>query len=179
MNSPWQSHLLGADARGRARSIGVSSGQKSAPENVIDWLKCLAYQLRQLRDIHRNPPGLHREKRRKSSAGCFVKRSAKLFGKGARLRLVGTMEQYLIRFFTGGLMVSAFAAVGDVVRPKSFAGLFGAAPSIAIATLLIGFGRPRARFIFGGRVRPAYHLQRPAGAEKGDYGGNAWVRRPY
>jgi hypothetical protein len=47
------------------------------------------------------------------------------------------MEQYLIRFFAGGLMVSAFAAVGDVVRPKSFAGLFGAAPSIAIATLLI------------------------------------------
>jgi hypothetical protein len=36
------------------------------------------------------------------------------------------MEQYLIRFFAGGLMVSAFAAVGDVVRPKSFAGLFGA-----------------------------------------------------
>jgi hypothetical protein len=47
------------------------------------------------------------------------------------------MEQYLIRFFAGGLMVSAFAALGDVVRPKSFAGLFGAAPSIAIATLLI------------------------------------------
>jgi hypothetical protein len=47
------------------------------------------------------------------------------------------MEQYIIRFFAGGLMVSAFAAVGDVVRPKSFAGLFGAAPSIAIATLLI------------------------------------------
>jgi integrase len=47
------------------------------------------------------------------------------------------MEQYLIRFVVGGLMVSAFAAVGDVVRPKSFAGLFGAAPSIAIATLLI------------------------------------------
>src|ERR1700745_2101281 len=88
MNSPWESHLLGADARGRARSIGVSSGQKSAPENVIDWLKCLAYQRRQLRDIHRNPPGLHREKRRKSSAGCFVKRSAKLFGKGARRRQI-------------------------------------------------------------------------------------------
>ncbi len=39
------------------------------------------------------------------------------------------MEEYLIRFFAGGLMVSAFAAVGDVLRPKSFAGLFGAAPS--------------------------------------------------
>ena len=46
------------------------------------------------------------------------------------------MEQYLIRFFAGGLMVSAFAAVGDVVRPKIFAGLFGAAPSIAIALLI-------------------------------------------
>jgi hypothetical protein len=31
--------------------------------------------------------------------------------------------------------VSAFALVGDAVRPKSFAGLFGAAPSIALATL--------------------------------------------
>jgi hypothetical protein len=47
------------------------------------------------------------------------------------------MEEYLIRFFAGGLMVSAFAAIGDAVRPKSFAGLFGAAPSIAIATLVI------------------------------------------
>ena len=31
--------------------------------------------------------------------------------------------------------MSAFALVGDAVRPKSFAGLFGAAPSIALATL--------------------------------------------
>ena len=37
----------------------------------------------------------------------------------------------------GGLAVSAFAALGDVFRPKSFAGLFGAAPSIAIATLAV------------------------------------------
>ncbi len=47
------------------------------------------------------------------------------------------MEEYLIRFVVGGFAVSAFAALGDVFRPKSFAGLFGAAPSIAIATLLI------------------------------------------
>jgi hypothetical protein len=86
---PLAVSLVGGGCQGpRARSIGVSSGQKSAPENVIDWLKCLAYQLRQLRDIHRNPPGLHREKRRKSSAGCFVERSAKLFGKGARRRQI-------------------------------------------------------------------------------------------
>jgi len=35
----------------------------------------------------------------------------------------------------GGAVVSVFAAVGDVLRPKSFAGLFGAAPSVALATL--------------------------------------------
>lgn len=44
---------------------------------------------------------------------------------------------YLLRFIIGGLAVSAFSAVGDIFRPRSFAGLFGAAPSIAIATLSI------------------------------------------
>ena len=48
-------------------------------------------------------------------------------------------EEYLIRFVVGGLFVSAFAALGDILRPRSFAGLFAAAPSIAIATLLITF----------------------------------------
>jgi hypothetical protein len=47
------------------------------------------------------------------------------------------IEQYLLRFFIGGIAVSAFAALGEIFRPRSFAGLFGAAPSIAIATLLI------------------------------------------
>jgi hypothetical protein len=45
--------------------------------------------------------------------------------------------EYIIRFFVGGLAVSTFAILGDVFRPKSFAGLFGAAPSIALATLAI------------------------------------------
>ena len=45
------------------------------------------------------------------------------------------MLQYLFRFVVGGLIVSAFAAVGGIVKPKSFAGLFGAAPSVALATL--------------------------------------------
>lgn len=48
-------------------------------------------------------------------------------------------EEYLIRFVVGGFFVSAFAALGDILRPRSFAGLFGAAPSIAIATLLMAF----------------------------------------
>jgi hypothetical protein len=40
-----------------------------------------------------------------------------------------------VRFLLGGCVVSAFAAICEVFRPKSFAGLFGAAPSIALATL--------------------------------------------
>jgi hypothetical protein len=37
------------------------------------------------------------------------------------------------------IAVSAFAVLGDLFRPKSFAGLFGAAPSVALATLTIAF----------------------------------------
>jgi hypothetical protein len=44
---------------------------------------------------------------------------------------------YVLRFLAGGLIVSAFAVLGDVLRPKSFAGLFGAAPSVALATLTL------------------------------------------
>src|SRR5580698_6778744 len=47
------------------------------------------------------------------------------------------MIQSLIRFVAGGAMVSAFAVIGDILKPKSFAGLFGAAPSVALATLAL------------------------------------------
>ncbi|MGH9691780.1 MAG: DUF3147 family protein [Candidatus Acidiferrales bacterium] len=43
--------------------------------------------------------------------------------------------ELLFRFVVGGLVVSFFAVIGDVLKPKSFAGLFGAAPSVALATL--------------------------------------------
>ena len=45
------------------------------------------------------------------------------------------MTDLILRFLIGGAVVSMFAILGDVLRPKSFAGLFGAAPSIALATL--------------------------------------------
>jgi hypothetical protein len=45
------------------------------------------------------------------------------------------MTDLLLRFLIGGTVVSLFAILGDVLRPRSFAGLFGAAPSIALATL--------------------------------------------
>ncbi|QPF82702.1 DUF3147 family protein [Bradyrhizobium genosp. L] len=56
------------------------------------------------------------------------------------------MTEYVIRFLLGGVVVSAFAILGDVMRPKSFAGLFGAAPSVALATLAIAVYRHGADY---------------------------------
>jgi Protein of unknown function (DUF3147) len=47
------------------------------------------------------------------------------------------LTELVIRFVVGGMAVSAFAILGDSLKPKSFAGLFGAAPSIALATLVL------------------------------------------
>jgi len=35
----------------------------------------------------------------------------------------------------GGIVVSVFALIGSCLKPRSFAGLFGAAPSAALATI--------------------------------------------
>jgi hypothetical protein len=45
--------------------------------------------------------------------------------------------EWLVRFMVGGTIISLFATIGDVVRPKGFAGLFAAAPSVALATLAL------------------------------------------
>jgi hypothetical protein len=42
---------------------------------------------------------------------------------------------FIVRFLIGGAIVSMFAALGDVLKLKSFAGLFGVAPSVALASL--------------------------------------------
>lgn len=43
--------------------------------------------------------------------------------------------ELLLRFIIGGLVVSFFSLIGDIFKPKSFAGLFAAAPTIALASL--------------------------------------------
>jgi hypothetical protein len=45
--------------------------------------------------------------------------------------------ELIFRFIIGGLIVTLFAFMGDVLRPRSFAGLFAAAPSVALATLTL------------------------------------------
>ncbi len=44
-----------------------------------------------------------------------------------------------LRFVLGGAVVSAFAAIAELFEPKSFSGLFGAAPSVAITTLTLTY----------------------------------------
>ncbi len=45
------------------------------------------------------------------------------------------MTELVFRFLIGGSVVSFFAVLAEIFKPKSFAGLFGAAPSIALATI--------------------------------------------
>jgi hypothetical protein len=47
---------------------------------------------------------------------------------------------------TGNAVVSLFALTGDVLRPKSFAGIFGAAPSIALATIGLTIAKSGAQY---------------------------------
>jgi uncharacterized membrane-anchored protein len=47
------------------------------------------------------------------------------------------MKEIFVRFVIGGAVVSLFALLGGLFKPKSFAGLFGAAPSVALATLTL------------------------------------------
>lgn len=47
--------------------------------------------------------------------------------------------ELLFRFMAGGLVVSAFAVLGCLLQPKTLGGLFGAAPSVGLATLALTF----------------------------------------
>jgi len=47
------------------------------------------------------------------------------------------MKELALRFVVGGLAVCVFAVLGDLFKPKSFAGLFAAAPSVALASLIL------------------------------------------
>lgn len=55
--------------------------------------------------------------------------------------------EHVIRFLAGGLIVSLFAMIGDGLRPKSFAGLFGAAPSVALVTLSLAFWKHGGAYV--------------------------------
>jgi hypothetical protein len=68
-----------------------------------------------------------------------------------------TMRDLILRFFIGGTVVSLFAILGDLFRPKSLAGLFGAAAADATGTSLGCL----ALFAFALIVWRAPHLEPP------------------
>lgn len=49
----------------------------------------------------------------------------------------GLLSELILRFVFGGFFVSSFALLGDALRPRSFAGLTGAAPSVALSSLIL------------------------------------------
>jgi uncharacterized membrane protein (GlpM family) len=50
---------------------------------------------------------------------------------------VHTFVVLLIKAVNGGLFVVVFALLGEVLAPKRFAGLFSAAPSVALGSLSV------------------------------------------
>jgi hypothetical protein len=42
-----------------------------------------------------------------------------------------------LKVLAGGTLVAGFSALGDALKPKAFAGLFAAAPSVALASLVV------------------------------------------
>ena len=59
---------------------------------------------------------------------------------------MGQLGLLAVRGLVGGAFVVAFSMLGELLRPKSFAGLFAAAPSVALASLLVTYlakGEPK------------------------------------
>src|SRR5439155_26328231 len=55
--------------------------------------------------------------------------------------------ELVARFVAGGTLVALFAVLGEAFTPKSFAGLFAAAPSVALATLLLTVHKHGAAYV--------------------------------
>ena len=51
------------------------------------------------------------------------------------------MNELIVRFLLGGAIVSIVACIAEMFEPKTFAGLFGAAPSVALATLMLAYSK--------------------------------------
>src|ERR1051325_4379092 len=83
--------------------------------------------------------------RRRVCAACSPSVLAALAAARDRTRTaralhgIGDVADLILRVFIGGSVVSACAAIGALFQPKTFAGLFGAAPSIATATLALTY----------------------------------------
>jgi hypothetical protein len=76
------------------------------------------------------------------------------------------MSDIVVRFLLGGVVVSLFAVIGDLFKPKSFGGIFGAAPSVALATLSLTIAKHGKQYaasealaMMAGAVALAFYCQ--------------------
>jgi uncharacterized membrane protein (GlpM family) len=53
----------------------------------------------------------------------------------------------LLRFIIGGIVVSLFAVLGDMIKPESVGGVFAAAPTIALATIALTLHKHGAGYV--------------------------------
>jgi hypothetical protein len=49
------------------------------------------------------------------------------------------LVETIIRFLAGGIVVLLFSLLGEVWKPKTFAGIFSAAPSVALVALTLAY----------------------------------------
>ncbi|HWE29362.1 MAG TPA: DUF3147 family protein [Polyangia bacterium] len=74
------------------------------------------------------------------------------------------LGELALKFALGGFIVTSFAVIGELWRPKTFSGIFGAAPSVALSTLILAAAQRGPRevvvqtraMIFGGIAFVAY-----------------------
>ena len=57
------------------------------------------------------------------------------------------MVDLLVRFLIGGVVVSVFAVLGDLLKPESLGGVFAAAPTVALATLVLTMHKRGAGYV--------------------------------
>lgn len=69
------------------------------------------------------------------------------------------MTDLLLRLIIGGVVVSLFAILGDVIKPKSLSGISAAAPAVALATVVMTMHKKgiaittlEARSMFAGAI---------------------------
>lgn len=51
------------------------------------------------------------------------------------------MTELVLRFALGGVAVSLFAAMAELFQPKTFSGIFAAAPAVALVSLALLFAQ--------------------------------------
>jgi hypothetical protein len=73
---------------------------------------------------------------------------------------MGELGTLAWRFALGGSVVTSFAALAEVFKPKTFSGTFAAAPTVAVVSLAFAFDGHGSDYV--GRLTRAMSTKRAA-----------------